>query len=41
MEALQRIAWWDWDHDRLRIAMHDIRTLSATEFCAKHDPAAR
>ena len=38
IEALARIAWWDWPHDRLRAAMADIRTLSAPEFCAKHDP---
>jgi acetyltransferase-like isoleucine patch superfamily enzyme len=41
IEALQRIAWWDWTHDRLRGAMQDIRRLGAAEFCAKHDPAAR
>ena len=38
IEALARIAWWDWPHGRLRAAMADIRTLSAPEFCAKHDP---
>lgn len=37
--SLQRIAWWDWDHDTLRDAMQDIRTLGAAAFCAKHDPA--
>jgi len=36
--ALQRIAWWDWPHERLGHAMQDIRTLGAAEFCARHDP---
>jgi phosphonate metabolism protein (transferase hexapeptide repeat family) len=39
IESLQRIAWWDWNHDALRSAMQDIRTLGAAAFCAKHDPA--
>jgi len=36
--ALQRVAWWDWPHDRLRSAMRDIRSLGAAEFCARYDP---
>lgn len=36
--ALQRIAWWDWPHDRLGEALGDFRHLSAEEFCARHDP---
>lgn len=31
--ALQRIAWWDWDHDRLAAALPDFRSMSADEFC--------
>ena len=38
IEALQRIAWWDWPHARLGTAMADVRRLSAAEFCAKYDP---
>ena len=38
IEALQRIAWWDWPHDRLRRAMPEIRGLDADAFCARHDP---
>ncbi len=38
VEALQRIAWWDWPHDRLGRAMADIRSLGAAEFCARYDP---
>jgi carbonic anhydrase/acetyltransferase-like protein (isoleucine patch superfamily) len=38
IEALGRIAWWDWPHHRLHAAMSDIRRLGAAEFCARHDP---
>lgn len=34
--ALLRVAWWNWDHDRLRAALPDFRELSAEAFCAKH-----
>ena len=34
--ALQRIAWWDWPHDRIGLAMQDFRTLGAAAFCEKH-----
>ena len=36
--ALKRIAWWQWSDDRLRAALPEIRTLSAEEFCRRHDP---
>ena len=35
-EELKRIAWWDWDHERLKQALPDFRSLSAGEFCAKY-----
>jgi phosphonate metabolism protein (transferase hexapeptide repeat family) len=38
--ALERIAWWDWPHAKLREAMGDFRRLGAEEFCRKHDPAS-
>ena len=38
--ALQRVAWWNWPHERLSGAMQDFRHLSAEAFCAKHDPSA-
>lgn len=38
-EALIRIAWWDWGHDRLAGALGDFRTLEAEAFCRKYDPA--
>jgi phosphonate metabolism protein (transferase hexapeptide repeat family) len=37
IEALERIAWWDWDRDRLRAAMGDFRSLSAEAFIEKYD----
>lgn len=33
MEAL---AWWDWDHARLRAALDDFRDLTAEAFLEKH-----
>lgn len=36
--ALQRIAWWDWPHERLGTAMADFRRLGAAAFCQKYDP---
>ncbi len=36
--ALLRIAWWHWPRERLAGALEEIRTLSAEEFCRRHDP---
>ena len=36
-ERLQRLAWWDWSHARLRVALEDFRTLSVEDFLAKHE----
>lgn len=36
-ERMQRIAWWNWDHARLRGALEDFRSLSASEFLEKHE----
>ena len=33
---LQRIAWWDWPHQRIGTLMQDFRTLGAEAFCARH-----
>lgn len=30
------LAWWDWDHARLRAALEDFRTLDAPAFLARH-----
>ncbi len=37
--AMERIAWWDWSHDRLSRTLEDFRGLSALDFCRKYDPA--
>lgn len=36
VERFQALAWWDWDHAKLRIALDDFRNLSAEEFLEKH-----
>lgn len=36
-ERLQRLAWWNWDHARLRAALDDFRTLAIADFLAKHE----
>ena len=33
---MDRLAWWDWDHDRLRAALEDFRTLDAAGFLEKY-----
>ena len=35
-ERYQALAWWDWDHARLRAALGDFRNLSAEAFLDKH-----
>ncbi|WP_062207462.1 DapH/DapD/GlmU-related protein [Aureimonas sp. AU12] len=35
-EGMERIAWWDWPHDRLFEALADFRTLDAAGFVARH-----
>jgi hypothetical protein len=35
-ERLMALAWWDWDHDRLRAALPDFRALGAEGFLEKH-----
>ncbi len=34
---LQALAWWDWPHQRLRLALEDFRVLSAEEFLDRHE----
>lgn len=31
------LAWWGWDHDRLRTALTNFRTLKAEAFLDKHE----
>ena len=37
VKSLERIAWWDWPHERLYVAMDDFRRMSAEDFCRKYD----
>ena len=34
---LIRLAWWDWDHDRLRQALPDFRSLPVVEFLDRYE----
>ncbi len=36
IERLLELAWWDWDHARLREALADFRSLKAEAFLEKH-----
>lgn len=40
VERLLAIAWWDWPHERLGMAMGDFRALGAEEFCMKYQEHA-
>ena len=35
-ERLQALAWWDWEHERLRAALPDFRALSVEAFLEMH-----
>ena len=34
---LARLAWWDWDHDKLRAALPDFRKLGIEDFLATYE----
>ncbi|THV22306.1 DapH/DapD/GlmU-related protein [Peteryoungia ipomoeae] len=34
--AMQALAWWDWEHDRLFAALQDFRELDAVAFLSKY-----
>lgn len=36
-ERMIALAWWDWDHDRIRIALEDFRALKAEAFLEKYE----
>lgn len=42
-ERLIALAWWDWDHDALRAALDDFRTLPVEAFLERYEerPALR
>lgn len=35
-ERMDKLAWWDWEHLKLRDALDDFRALSADEFLSRH-----
>ncbi|ESW60713.1 MAG: chloramphenicol acetyltransferase [Rhodobacter sp. CACIA14H1] len=40
VERLLALAWWDWDHARLRAALEDFRRLKAEEFLERYEVTA-
>ncbi len=36
-ERMIALAWWDWDHGRIRAALADFRRLEAAAFLEKHE----
>ncbi len=34
---MDKLAWWDWEHERLHAALSDFRALSAEDFVAKYE----
>jgi len=41
IDRLMALAWWDWDHARLRAALTDFRSLRAEEFLDRYEPSTR
>ncbi|WP_315837163.1 chloramphenicol acetyltransferase [Bradyrhizobium prioriisuperbiae] len=39
-ERLIELAWWDWDHETLRVALPDFRHLAIEDFLDKYEPEA-
>jgi phosphonate metabolism protein (transferase hexapeptide repeat family) len=35
-ERMMDLAWWDWDHAKLRLALPDFRKMTAEEFLEKY-----
>lgn len=33
---IERLAWWDWDHETLRASLPDFRSLGVEAFLARH-----
>lgn len=36
-DRLQKLAWWDWEHERLRETLIDFRNLSVEDFLDRHE----
>lgn len=39
-QRMDRLAWWDWSHERLRLALTDFRDLSAEAFLDRYEALA-
>lgn len=39
-ERMIALAWWDWSHERLHLALADFRALSAEQFLDKYEARA-
>lgn len=39
-DRLVALAWWDWDHERLRAALPDFRNLSVEAFLERYETAS-
>lgn len=39
-QRLHQLAWWDWDHATLRLALDDFRNLPVEAFLEKHERQA-
>ncbi len=37
---LAKLAWWDWDHDKLRAALPDFRKLGIEDFLSTYEARA-
>lgn len=37
---MQALAWWNWNHDRLRETLEDFRTLDAAAFLERYEQAS-
>jgi phosphonate metabolism protein (transferase hexapeptide repeat family) len=40
-KRMQALAWWDWDHEVLRLALPDFRALSAEAFLEKYEAGSK
>ncbi|HUC48752.1 MAG TPA: DapH/DapD/GlmU-related protein [Xanthobacteraceae bacterium] len=38
---MERLAWWHWSHERLRLALPEFRRLSAEEFLERYETAEK
>ncbi|WP_274706788.1 DapH/DapD/GlmU-related protein [Allorhizobium sonneratiae] len=36
-ERMERLAWWNWDHQKLHDALDDFRTLTAEDFLDRYE----